>query len=90
MRRALHIISGVLFGYLIFTWIIQFLHFALGFPWNVDGIKEEMSDTAFSMGYETWEDTVRIHLKKLLNQLRLAIPDRLDFNPDVVQTLKSA
>ncbi len=28
--------------------------------------------------------------KKLLDQLRLAIPDRLDFNPDVVQTLKSA
>jgi transposase len=28
--------------------------------------------------------------KKLLDQLQLTIPDRLDFNPNVVQTLKSA
>jgi hypothetical protein len=62
IKRVVHIVLRALFILVSFAWLIRIVHFLFCYPWSLEGIKNEMSDSAWSSGFETWEQTIRLHI----------------------------
>ncbi len=58
----MHRVLKGLLVFVLFAWGLRIMHFAIFFPWNLEGIRGEMSDSAWSAGHYTWDQTIRFHV----------------------------